>query len=75
VGHLVQPPCQLSQLRNISGAKDSAVQEHGKCSKGFMEPENWMMIYTLQSNNHATEFAHEGVGGGQAQPQYICRAH
>lgn len=31
-----------------------------------------MMIHTLQSNNHAAEFVNEGVGGGQAQLQYIC---
>lgn len=51
------------------------MQEHGKRSKGFMEPENWMITHTLQSNDHAAEFVNEGVGGGQAQPQYILRAH
>lgn len=59
----------LSQLRNTSGTRESTLQEHGKCLKGFMEPENWTTTHTLQSNNHAAEFVSEGVGGGQAQPR------
>lgn len=50
------------------------MQEQGKCSKGFMEPEIWMLTHTHR-HNHAAEFVNEGVVGPQAQHQYICREH
>lgn len=33
-----------------------------------------MMAHTVQSRNDTTEFVNDGVGDGQAQPQYIGRA-
>lgn len=61
----------LLHLRNTSGTRESIVF---KCSKGFMELENWMLTHTHR-HNHAAEFVNEGVGGPQAQHQYICRDH